>query len=173
MMNENTALVIIDVQTGLFDAGVYRAADLVANLNSLTARAREAYVPVIYVQQNADDPADALYPGNSGYPIAPAVAPRPGDLVVQKTTTDSFHDTTLRHELEVRGIHRLIITGMATDYCVNATSRRAVQLGYDVTLVSDAHSTGDRPTAQQIIDDHNRDWEKLGAHLATTNQVQF
>ena len=172
-MSENTALVIIDVQTGLFDAGVYKADDLVANLNRLTARAREAHVPIIYVQQNADDPEDPLYPGNAGHPIAPAVAPKPGDLIVQKTTTDSFHETTLRQELAVRGIYKLIITGMATDYCVNATSRRAVQLGYDVTLVSDAHSTGDRPTAPQIIDDHNRDWEKLGAHLATTNQVQF
>ncbi len=71
------------------------------------------------------------------------------------------------------GIHRLVITGMQTDFCVNASSRGALKLGYDVTLVSDAHTTGDTPTTQQIIDDHNRDLEKEGAHLVTTDKVTF
>jgi len=172
-MTRNTALLIIDVQTGLFDEGAYRADDLLANVSSLTTRARGANVPVIYVQHNAHDPQDSLHPDNPGHVIHPPVAPHQGELVVQKTTADSFHDTTLRQELEARGIHKLIIAGMQTDECVNATSRRAVQLGYDVTLVSDAHTTGDGKTTQQIIDDHNRDLEKVGAHLVTTDKVQF
>ncbi|MEO8608243.1 MAG: cysteine hydrolase family protein [Chloroflexota bacterium] len=172
-MNANTALLVIDMQTGLFDEGAYQADDLVKNVSSLTDRARKAHVPVIYVQHNADDPRDSLFPTSPGHEIAPAVAPKAGELVVQKTTPDSFHDTTLRQELEARGIQKLVIAGMQTDYCVNATSRSAVKLGYDVTLVSDAHTTGDSPTTQQVIDDHNRDLEKEGAHLVTTDKVKF
>jgi nicotinamidase-related amidase len=172
-MSGDTALLVIDVQTGLFDEGAYKADDLVVNVNSLTARARQAHVPVIYIQHKADDPGDSLHPTNPGHAIDPSVAPKPGELVVQKTTPDSFHDTPLRQELEARGIQKLIVTGMQTDYCVNATTRSAVKLGYDVTLVSDAHTTGNGPTTQQIIDDHNRDLKNAGAHLVTTNQVKF
>lgn len=172
-MSGNTALLIIDVQTGLFDEGAYRADDLLANVSRLTARARGANVPVIYVQHNADDPDDSLHPDNPGHAIHPPIAPHPGEVVVQKTSPDSFKDTTLREELEARGIQKLVIAGMHTDYCVNATSRRAVTLGYDVTLVSDAHSPADGETAQQIIDAHNRDLEQLGAHLVTTANVAF
>jgi nicotinamidase-related amidase len=172
-MSGDTALLVIDVQTGLFDEGAYKADDLLANVNTLTTQARKARVPVIYVQHKADDPQDSLHPDNPGHVIHPPIAPQPGELVVQKTTPDSFHETILRQELEARGIQKLIIAGMQTDYCVNATTRRAVQLGYDVTLVSDAHTTGDGATTQQVIDDHNRDLEKEGAHLVTTDKVTF
>jgi nicotinamidase-related amidase len=172
-MSGDTALLVIDVQTGLIDEGAYQADNLLARVNNLTERARGANVPVIYVQHNADDPQDSLHPDSPGHEIVPTVAPRQGELVVQKTSPDSFQDTTLRQELEARGIQKLIITGMQTDYCVNATTRRAVQLGYDVTLVSDAHTTGDGPTTQQIIDDHNRDLGNEGVQLVTADKVNF
>lgn len=172
-MSKDTALLVIDVQTGLIDEGAYKANDLLANVNSLTARARKSDVPVIYVQHTPDDPNDSLHPDSPGHEIVPAVAPHPGEVVVQKAVADSFQDTTLRQELDDRGIQKLIITGMQTDYCVNATTRRAVKLGYDVTLVSDAHTTGDGPTTQQIIDDYNRDLAKEGVHLVTTDKVTF
>lgn len=172
-MSGDTALLIIDVQTGLFDEGAFKADNLVANVNSLTARARAANVPVIYIQHKAADPRDSLHVDNPGHAIHPPIAPHQGELVVKKSVADGFLDTNLRQELEARGIHKLIIAGMQTDECVNATSRSAVKLGYDVTLVSDAHTTGDSPGAQQIIDDHNRDLEKVGAHLVTTDQVEF
>jgi len=172
-MSGNTALLIVDVQTGLFDEGAYRADDLLAHVSSLTARARGANVPVIYVQHTADDPEDSLHPDSPGHAIHPPIAPHQGELIVQKTTPDSFNETTLRQELESRGIQKLIIAGMQTDYCINATSRRAVQLGYDVTLVSDAHTTADGETAQQVIDQYNHDLNDEGVRLVTTDKVEF
>jgi nicotinamidase-related amidase len=172
-MTENTALLIIDVQTGLFDEGAYHADDLLANVGSLTTQARKANVPVIYIQHAATHPDDSLHPNNPGHAIHPPIAPQPGELVVKKSVASGFQDTNLRQELESRGIKNLVIAGMQTDECVNATTRSAVQLGYDVTLVSDAHTTGDNGSAQQIIDDHNRDLEKIGAHLSTTDKISF
>jgi nicotinamidase-related amidase len=78
-------------------------------------------------------------------------------VVVQKHHPDAFQDTNLRRELESKSIERLIITGIQTEYCVDTTCRRAYSLGYDVTLVKDAHSTWstDHLTAPQIIAHHN------------------
>jgi len=63
----------------------------------------------------------------------------------------------LGRELDIRGIKKLVITGLQTEYCVDTTCRRAYSLGYDVVLVKDAHSTWDSGdlSAQQIIDHHN------------------
>jgi nicotinamidase-related amidase len=172
-MSGDTALLVIDVQQGLIDEGAYKADTLLANLDNLTARARNAHVPVIYVQHDAGDPSDSLYPTNPGHEIVQTIAPHQGELVLNKNTPSAFESTPLQQKLESLGIHKLIITGMQTDECVNATSRGALQRGYDVTLVSDAHTTGDSPRTQQIIDDHNRDLGNLGAHLVTTPNVKF
>jgi len=174
-MTENTALLIIDVQTGLIDEGAYQADDLLARVNTLASRARGAHVPVIYVQHNADDPRDSLHPDSPGHAIHPAVAPHQGELIVQKAVPDAFENTPLKQELDARSITRLIVAGMQTDYCVNATSRRAAKLGYDVTLVSDAHTTTDtnNMTAHQIIDQYNHDLGDGIVRLVTTADVQF
>jgi nicotinamidase-related amidase len=172
-MTENTALLIIDVQTGLFEEGAYKADDLLANVGSLTSQARKANVPVIYIQHAATHPDDSLHPDNPGHAIHPPIAPHQGELVVKKSVASGFEDTNLRQELESRGIKNLVIAGMQTDECVNATTRSAVQLGYDVTLVSDAHTTGDNGSTQQIIDQYNKDLSGIGAHLLTTDKVRF
>jgi nicotinamidase-related amidase len=95
--------------------------------------------------------------GSREWQIHPAVAPRPGDLVVRKAWGDSFHETELRAELDARDIRNLAICGMKTDVCVTMTSLRAIALGYGVTLAGDAHTTGDNQilTAAQTIAYHN------------------
>jgi nicotinamidase-related amidase len=172
-MSGDTALLVIDVQQGLIDEGAYKADALLANIDNLTARARNAHIPVIYVQHDAGDPRDSLHPTNPGHEIVQSIAPHQGELVFNKNTASAFESTSLQQKLESMGIHKLVITGMQTDECVNATSRGALQRGYDVTLVSDTHTTGDNGKAQQIIDDHNRDLGNLGAHLATADKVTF
>jgi len=78
-------------------------------------------------------------------------------VIIQKTTPDSFFNTSLDEELKSRGIEDLYITGIQTELCVDTTCRRAFSQGYKVTVVSDAHSTFDSAelTAQKIINHHN------------------
>ena len=70
---------------------------------------------------------------------------------------DSFLRTTLGDGLESRGIGRLVLAGMQTEYCEDTTCRRAFGLGYDVTLAADAHGNWDDETltAAQIVAHHN------------------
>jgi len=153
-MSTTTALLVIDVQVGLI-AGpnpVYQADTILERIAGLIAAARAAGAPVIYVQDK-----DVGGVGTPEWQIHPAVAPAPAELAVRKAWSDSFYETTLGEELKARGISRLVIVGMKTDVCVTMTSFRAVALGYDVTLASDAHTTTDNRvlTAAQTIAYHN------------------
>lgn len=89
---------------------------------------------------------------------------------MQKRMPDAFYETTLRQELMTRGIKNVVIMGIQTELCVDATCRQACSLNYDVTLVADAHSTWDRGTlsAAQIIAHHN---SLLGDWFATLKQA--
>jgi|FLYN01.1.fsa_nt_gi nicotinamidase-related amidase len=153
----DTALLVIDVQIGLFERSVYRAGELLERLRELIQRARDSRVPVIYVQHCGSSPRHTLHPNCPGWAIHPELAPEPGDVVIHKRFLDAFKQTTLRRELEARGIRRLVVTGLQTEMGVDATCRRAAQLGYDVTLVMDGHSTFDNRyfTARQLIEQEN------------------
>ena len=157
-MSHNTALLIIDAQVNMFSEGgsVFEGEKILGTISRLIARARTAHLPIVYVQNNGSE-GDPDMPGTPGWQIHPAVTPEQGDIVIQKHTPDSFHETNLQSELEARRIRRLIIVGMQTEMCIDATCRRAHELGYDVTLVQDAHSTfdGTALAASKIIAQHN------------------
>ena len=68
--------------------------------------------------------------------------------MIGKTASDSFYRTSLEDELRRLGTTQLIVTGMQTEFCVDTTCRRALSLGFDVTLVSDAHTTKDALVSQ-------------------------
>ena len=159
-MKNKTALLIIDAQVNMFadEHPVFEAGAMLHKLGSLVARARRAKVPVVYVQNNGSE-MDPDVPDTPGWQIHPMLTPGKGEIVIQKWEPDSFKDTELQKELEKLGVGRLVIAGMQTEYCVNATTRRAQELGYEVTLVKDAHSTYDSGgmSAAQIIANHNRE----------------
>ena len=80
-----------------------------------------------------------------------------GEPIVHKTACDAFFETILGAELGSRRVERLIVVGCMTEYCIDTTVRRAISLGYDVTLVADGHLTVDSGvlTFDQIISHHN------------------
>jgi nicotinamidase-related amidase len=173
-MNE-TALLIIDAQGNMFAAGssVFEGEKILNTLRSLVVNARAARMPVIYVQNNGAE-NDPDMPRTPGWQIHPALTPEKGDLVIQKNTPDSFHGTNLQNELDSRHIQNLIVAGMQTEFCVNATCRQAHDLGYEVILVQDAHSTydGSMLTASQIIAQYNHDLGGM-VKLQKMNDIVF
>lgn len=152
------ALLIIDVQNGMFQAGdeVFKSDMLLQNLNDLLVRARSRQTPIFYIQHHASVGKPLEY-GTSGWEIHSSISPNNEDTIIQKTTPDSFFNTFLDVELKKQGIEHLIIVGIQTEVCVDTTCRRAFSMGYKVTLVSDIHSTWDSKdlTAEQIINHHN------------------
>ncbi len=152
-----SALLIIDVQRGLFDPlpHPYEADAVVDRINQLSARAREAGMPVVMVQH--ERLGSALAHGSEGWQLQEDLLATAGDIVVRKTTPDAFLRTPLAELLVQHGVSRLVICGYATEFCVDTTTRRAAALGYPVVLAADAHTTHDKAhaTALQIRTHHN------------------
>lgn len=170
------ALLIIDVQNNMFapPTPVANHESLLVNLQTLLERARAATIPIVYVQ-HCGEKGDVDEPGTNGWEIHPAIAPQTEDIIVQKRMPDSFYETLLRAELDALGIETLVIAGLQTEYCVDATVRRACSEQYDVILVGDAHSTWPSGglSAQQIVDHHNRVLGDWFATLRMTAEVGF
>ena len=152
-----TALLVIDVQHGLFDP-VPQPSDadaVVQRINALTQRCRAAGVPVAFIQH--ERLSGSLAFGSDGWQLAQQLQVQPGDERIRKRTPDSFLNTTLGDWLADRDVGRLVICGYATEFCVDTTTRSAAGLGYEVVLAADAHTTHDKAhaTAVQIRAHHN------------------
>lgn len=145
-----SALLVIDVQQALFDETPrpFEADAVVERINTLTARARAAGVPVVFVQHEASD----LEYNSAGWQLQPGLQVEECDAKLRKTTPDSFLRTELEALLASWQTEHVVICGYASEFCVDTTTRRAAALGYPVTLVSDAHTTHDKPhaTGEQI-----------------------
>ncbi|WP_434562707.1 cysteine hydrolase [Pseudomonas sp. Z5-35] len=169
----NTALLIIDVQEGLC-AGEEECFDrprLIRTINDLSARARAVGLPVILVQH--EELEGSLAYGSAPWQLADGLATGADDLRVRKTTADAFYQTDLLALLQARGIDRVVICGLKTDHCINATVRQAHTLEYEVVLAADAHSTvanGSLP-AEQIIADHNQQLGRLSSAVSRIDVI--
>ncbi|MGI9409848.1 MAG: isochorismatase family protein [Hyphomicrobiaceae bacterium] len=167
-----TALVIVDMQEGSFTPRSVRhdAVGLIERLNQLSNRIRAAGGLVVFVQH--DGPlGDAHHPGAWGWPILSELGQSANDFVVRKTTCDSFLDTELSQRLVERSVSRLIITGCATDFCVDTTVRSALARRYETIVPEDGHTTSDRDhlAAEKIIAHHNAVWaDYIGPRGAAT-----
>ncbi|HXC56986.1 MAG TPA: cysteine hydrolase family protein [Rhizomicrobium sp.] len=146
----SSALVIIDVQKGMWEHPDYPPYDgdgVLQRIAGLIAKARAAKTPVMYVQHHGAG-NHPFQPGKPGYPIHDAIAPQAGDDVTVKHNSSAFHGTDFDAKLKKAGIDHLVVTGMQSEYCVDSAIRGAHERGYKVTLVSDAHSTGDTKVAR-------------------------
>jgi len=158
-MPHRTALLVIDVQHLLCN-GDYACFDIdnvISRINGLIGEAREASVPVIFVQHEEDD-EQGLRHGTPGWALDDRLDAQAGDPRIRKTAPDAFHRTDLDALLRMLGVGHLVICGLQSDFCVDTSVRRALSLGYDVTLVEDGHSTLDDGglTAAQISAHHTR-----------------
>ena len=171
----HTALIIIDVQNGMFDEQfpVWNGDRLLTKIKNLLQKAREQNVPAFYVQHN-EAAGLQLESGTTAWEIHPDIKPLPMDHIIQKTRPDSFFETILEDELAALNIKHVILTGIQTDLCVDTTCRRANSLGYQVTVVADAHSTFDSQnlSAEQIIAHHNETLQFF-AEIKKADEVDF
>ena len=139
----STALLVIDMQDAVLRNCV-TVFGVIERINDLLRRAREAGAVVVFIQH--EDASDAeIAPGSAGWRLADALERLDGDMVVAKTYRDSFAGTELADVLTEMGARRVVLTGAQSDFCVQTTALSALFRGYDLTLVSDAHTTSSTP----------------------------
>ncbi len=154
----NAALLVIDVQNDVV-ATAHQRDEVIAAINSVVSRARQASAPVIWVQHDDEDlPAET-----DGWQIVDELKPAAGEPVVRKNYRDAFEATDLADHLAQLEVDRLVVTGAQTDYCVRWTLHGALTRGFDTVLVSDAHTTDesagpDLPTGAAVINHTNQIW---------------
>ena len=139
------ALVVVDIQNDYFPGGANPVAGpeaAAAEARTLLDAFRASGEPVFHIRHVWDAP-DALYlrPGTPGGEINSAVEPQAGEAVVDKAFPNAFLETSLDGDLKDAGVDRLVVCGMMTSMCVDATVRAAVDLGYEVSVAHDACAT--------------------------------
>ena len=186
-----SALVLIDLANDfvypggvIADAGgtgyQQRAQAILPALGRLVESARRAGVTVVYAT-DAHTPADSelamkwpphAMKGTKWAQIVPSLTPKPGDVVLEKTTYSPFVSSEIDAELKSRGIKRLYITGLHTDCCARHTSGDAFQRGYDLVWVTDALQAFTDEQHQQGLE-YFKAWyaNDPARQLQTTDQV--
>ena len=167
----NTALLVVDVQHCVVEKAHERD-PVVAKIASLVEKARLKGVPVVWVQHSDEQ----LARGSNDWRIVSELAPGEAEPLVEKNYGDSFEDTRLESVLSGLGIGRLFVVGAETDACIRSTLHGALVRGYDVTLVSDAHTTNDQtvwgaPPPNQVIAHTNLYWTYQTAPGRTAGTV--
>ena len=137
-------LIVIDMQKALMDDALYDRDGLLKNVSALIGAARENGVEVIYIKHDAGE-GSGFSVGDEGFEIAGEVAPQEGEKVFVKTASSSFLTKEFAEYLEKAGDNDLMIVGLQTNFCIDATVKSAFERGYYVMLPEGTNSTFDNP----------------------------
>jgi nicotinamidase-related amidase len=161
-MRVKSVLLVVDAQVGVLSS-IWDSKRVIGNLEKLVGKARSAGVPVIWVQHSDND---ELKYGSEGWKLAPNFVPTTAETVIHKKYNSSFANTDLDQRLKALGVSRIVLAGALTNWCVRSTAYAAVDRGYNLSLVGDAHSTeslkfpgGKTVPAESIVADLNAVFE--------------
>jgi nicotinamidase-related amidase len=129
-------LLVVDVQVGVMRES-WDSPRIVKNVARAVDRARAHGVPVMWVQHTNED----LVYGSAEWEWVPELKLAEGESLIHKRFNSSFEETTLEEELAKRGATHIALAGAATNWCIRATAYGALDRGYDLTLIEDAHTT--------------------------------
>jgi len=160
------AMLVVDMQVGLLNGEPkHDLHGVIERINRLAAKVREQSGKVIFVR-HCGPKGDDFEPQAPGWGFLPDLLRDAKDVVVQKTLNDPFAGTDLQARLKEIAPERVLITGWATDFCVDATVRSTVANHHHVVVVADGHTLSDRPhlDAVSIIHHHHWVWSNLITH---------
>ena len=171
------ALIVVDMQVGLLNgAPKHNLKGVVDRINALAEKVRREGGKIIWIR-HCGNAGDTFERHTTGWEFLPDLIRRYDDLVVEKTLNDPYVGTKLRETLARMQPRRVLVTGWATDFCVDATVRSTVSHDHHVVAVSDGHTLSDRPhlSAAAVIAHHNWLWSGLitnrSVHVVTTREL--
>ena len=171
MTNKNKALLVIDMQKGLFEDSkpVHNEEQLLLNIYSLIEKARQNDIPVFFIQHSNKT---TLVKGSETWQLHPEIRPLDNEQIIHKSYRDAFFKTELKVEFERLQVGELFVTGLVSEGCVMATVTGALERGYKVQLVSDGHSSNSTNPHLKV-----KKWNQIlserGAVLVRTQDVGF
>ncbi|MBI5720318.1 MAG: isochorismatase family protein [Burkholderiales bacterium] len=173
-------MVVVDVQVGVMKEA-WEAPRVIGNVARAVERARSEAVPVVWVQHSNHE----LPTGSAQWQWVPELVPAEGEAVIHKKYNSAFEQTSLESELADLGATHIVLAGAATNWCIRATAYGALDRGYDLTLVKDAHTTESMPleggvtiAAEAVVQELNiamkwLEYPGLKNDAASANDVKF
>ncbi len=176
MKGKNTALLIIDIQLGSFleKFPLYNSDGLLNNIQAIITNAHSKQIPVFMTKHNGKK-RSSTQKGSAGWEIHPSLQLTGTEIIIEKDNPDAFQQTDLEQQLTFREIGRIIIAGIRSDICIDATCRQAYSKSYEVIIAKDGHSTYNTGLlkAKQIIDHHNEIFEAWFADVIQTSEMEL
>ncbi|MBQ6331989.1 MAG: cysteine hydrolase [Clostridia bacterium] len=166
-------LIVIDMQKALLDDELYNLNGLLNNVSKLIEAARANRVEVIYVQHDAGE-GSGFSVGDEAFEIADEVAPQAGEKVFVKRASSSFTNREFAAYLEKEEGDTLLIVGLQTNFCIDATVKSAFERGYDVFIPEGTNSTFDNDymTGETTYNYYmNEVWPDLFADCVTLDEA--
>ncbi|MBI4730538.1 MAG: isochorismatase family protein [Chloroflexi bacterium] len=133
---KKAVLLVVDVQVGVM-RNAWDAPRITQNIITAVEKARSQSIPVIWVQHSDSE----LVYKSPDWHLVPELLPAEGEIQIHKQFNSSFERTPLEENLARLGASHIVLAGAATNWCVRATAYGALDRGYDLTLIKDAHST--------------------------------
>jgi nicotinamidase-related amidase len=150
-----TALLLVDIQREYFLGGAMPLegpVEAAAQARKLLAHFRSNHLPAIFVQHVSIDPeATSFVPGSPGVSLYRSIRLLPGEAIVRKHYPNAFRDTNLLELLRADEVTRLVICGMMTHMCIDATTRAACDDGFECIVAADACATRDLTFASETV----------------------
>ena len=163
-MKNRKALLVIDMQKGSFTALTPRhdTEGVVERINLIAEAFRTHALPVFFIQHDGTVSGDFV-PNTTEWELLDDLKVEAGDILINKYANDVFYRSDLQSQLNKCLVDELIISGCATDFCIEATVQSALTRDYKITVVEDAHTTGERPhlKAVQVIEHYNWVWKNM------------
>ncbi len=148
LRNQNTALLLIDLQKGFDDenfwGGNRNNKDAEEKCETLLNKWRELNLPIYHIIHSSQEPDSKLHKSHPGFEIKDFAKPINNEPLIIKEVNSAFIGTNLEQTLKDNVINKLVIVGLTTNHCISTTTRMAGNLGFDTLLVADATATFDR-----------------------------
>ncbi|WP_205410275.1 isochorismatase family protein [Aquimarina longa] len=163
-IKQNKALLIIDMQKGSFTPKTPRfdTDEVINRINILSELFRTFNFPVLFAQHDGTK-SNEFIPNTTEWELLEGLKTNSTDIFIDKYANDVFYKSKLQSKLIDLNINELFITGCATDFCIESTIQSGLTKNYNITVVKNAHTTGDRPhlKAIKVIEHYNWVWKNM------------
>lgn len=169
----NIVLMVVDMQNAIIKDHPYNEQNVVQNIKKLIAAARSSNKEIIYVRHD-DGVGTDLERGTEGWQIYDEVAPEGDEFIVEKVYNSAFHRTNLHEYLKSKEVNTIVLTGIQTEYCIDATVRSAFDYEYRVIVPEGTNTTYDNEylTGEKLYEYYNyKIWNKRFAEVIPVDEV--
>lgn len=169
----NIVLLVVDVQNALINEHPYNEERVIENIKKLILTARDNKKEVVYVRHDGGQGTE-FENGTYGWQVYDKVVPNSNELIFEKQYNSAFHKTDLKIYLDNNNIDTIILVGLQTEYCIDATCKSAFDYGYKIIIPEETNTTFDNDylSGEKLYEFYNyKIWNKRFADVISIEKV--